>query len=72
MTPYCRKLGYLLTLIILSSCNVSDKSKTVILDNEVVDINITEALKDIREFNLSEIIRDVEFITLESTVESYF
>lgn len=72
MIPYYRKLGYYFTLIILSSCNVSDNSKTVILENEIIDINITEAIKDVREFKLSEIVKDVEFISLESTVESYF
>lgn len=73
MIQKMRKLVILLgVIVVLISCSTSHKPKTAKLENEIIDINITEALKDVREFNLSEIVRDVEFITLESTVESYF
>jgi len=65
-----RFLFILLACLLLISCGKN--SETVEMRNGVIDINVTEALKNVRDFNLSEIVKDVEFVTLESTPESFF
>jgi len=55
------------------ACTSINKSKSVqVLDNGIIEINAIKAINDARPFPLSKIISDVEFLQLESTVESYF
>ena len=61
-----------LVMSVITSCTSPTNSSVVSSSNGIIDINITKALKESKDFALSEIIKDVEFVTLESTVESYF
>lgn len=67
-----RTLFFVGLIHIIVSCTTSHNSNGVVLDNGVVDINISEALKNPKGINLSSVVDDVEFITLESNPESFF
>lgn len=60
-------------LVLLSNCSGKTKSESVnILKNGAIEINVFKAIEDARDFPLSKIIDDVEFVQLESTIDSYF
>lgn len=69
---YCKKIPLLISLFILTACGSREPGQNVTIDNGIITIDILETVKDVREFNLSQLAKEVEFITLESTVESYF
>lgn len=62
----------LVLLLIMCSCHESNESQAIQNYNGVIDINISKALNNSQEFNLSDVIEDVDFITLESSAESFF
>ena len=65
-------IGFAIILII-NGCISKHNSATVkILDNGVVDINVLKVAQNPRDFPLSKIVKDVDFIQLESTVESCY
>lgn len=58
-------IAFLLSLA-LSSCKTDKQS------GEVYTVDLNEGLKTEREFRLSEVVKDVEYIPLETTKESLF
>lgn len=65
-------IGILIPIFFILSCNNSKETDAVRVENGIIDIDINKAIEDRRDFKLSQLVKDVEFITLESTVESYF
>lgn len=61
-----------LSLLLFMACNKNRDQGAVSGDNEVIDINVNRVLDNSKVFNLSKIVKDVEFVTLESTAESFF
>jgi len=62
----------ILLMLACSNCNSQTKSRTDKSNNGTVEINVLKAAEDEREFPLSNIVKDVEFVQLESTIDSYF
>lgn len=65
-----RKLFYyslLLGIIASSACSRQKELNS----SDVIEINITEALKNRKDFPLSEIVKDVEILEFESTVDCF-
>ena len=65
-------IGILIPIFFILSCNNSKETDAVRVENGIIDIDINKAIEDRRDFKLSQLVKDVEFITLKSTVESYF
>ena len=69
---YCKTIPLLIGIFMLTACGSKEPGQNVTIDNGIITIDILETVKDVREFNLSELAKGVEFVILESTVESYF
>jgi len=62
-------LSLLIMVCLFLSCSNKDQSG---MNTNIIEIDVIEASKDVRDFKLSNIVRDIEIIELESIVESFF
>ena len=67
--PRLLTLGIIFSMICLANpVNLSAQSKS---DSKPIEIDITKALKTKKSFKMSQLVKDVEFVFMESTPECY-
>lgn len=67
-----RALPLILIILLILGCAKKSGSDAVTIKDGLIEINVTRAFEDQRDFAMSDLVEDVELLYLESTPESYF